>query len=401
MDYYAQLYDIDFLSRPFYRAEAGAASVDVREGGFPVWETWRAPRLSADEAQKAWRTEKRDDADLSCLSAASKGADTDADLLLTLLGCEDAYRHHDGTRFFPLNRLLCGSKDKTVRMKGIKLHYAWESLAFLARFQGAAAFLPPLRAIGDQALAYLARQKTTPRVYSMDDIKVEKPVREDWQRCKLSTTDKAGVERFYKTSFSYILELTAANHQVQTLFNYAVILSMLRKLGVKSLFDYGAGIGSFVALAASYGIAGTHADFDSETLRYAKERYRQLGLDVPTVVLNENASLPAQVDCIVCTEVLEHVYDPEALVRRMNAALRPGGLLVVSESFDYVDAFCTHLPMHQGKGGKNFMKFMRGSGFRPLPTGYLLHPSLHVKTAESTQPKSSSRRAKKQATVHL
>jgi SAM-dependent methyltransferase len=55
-------------------------------------------------------------------------------------------------------------------------------------------------------------------------------------------------------------------------------------------------------------------------------------------LLCDAASVPlpdASVDCIVCTEVLEHVPDPSACVREAIRLLRPGGVFIASVPFFY------------------------------------------------------------------
>lgn len=379
MNYYEQLYDIDFFSCNAYAAQIDAAFITIRKPGTPDWTTWRGTYLSAHEAEKLWKECQHTACVITTLGCGPSDPAATDKLLLALILCEQAYRDFNGDTFFKLNRLLYSSSHEDVRLKAIKLHTAWKCLVQLVG-PTTSCESPPLQILCDQALAYLAGKPETPRSYTIDDVAVETPVREDWVCRKIDTKDTCAVEDFYKTSFAYILELTAANHQVQTLFNYAIILDILKKSGVRKIFDYGAGIGTFLALASAYGIEGVHADFDSESLRFAKARYASLGLAIPTIEIRPDTSvLPTQADCIVCTEVLEHVFNPEELVRQIHAALRPGGLFVVSESFDYIDEFCSHLPMHQGKGGEVFLTFMKSQGFRQIPTGYLLHPSIHVR----------------------
>ena len=379
MDYYKQLYDINFFGHSTYSAQAGRASVVVLEPGTPDWKSWRSPRLSPEPAEALWQKARDEPGVLTPLDLRDiTGARADK-LLLTLLLCEDAYRRFDAKAFFPLNRALYSSGDEELALKATKLQYAWRSIELLSPL-ASSTDRPPLSLVMDDTLHYLAGVSGVPQPYTASDFKVEVPVRNDWVRRQMSLNDPQAVEDFYRTTLSYILELTAANYQVQTLFNYAVIIDLLKRSGVREIFDYGAGIGTFSQLAYANGISSTHADLDSETMFFAQNRYERLGLNIPTIRIDpKDPKLPATAECIVCTEVLEHIFDPEKLVREMHAALRPGGILVVSESFDYVDEFCTHLPMHRGQGGRKFLEFMNSVGFREMPTGHLLHPTVHLK----------------------
>lgn len=380
MNYYEQIYDVDFFAREAYTASVEDSSVEIREPGSPDWSTWRGNMMSAVAAKDLFCEAYQSTDPVTSLFQSGPILEQPDKLLIALILCEDAYRRFDRRRFFDLCRLLHGSDSAALELKATKLRYAWRSLEQLTkttRIEG----ITPLQTIMNQALDFLAQIPKTPRTYTTSDIKVEKPVREDFLRCGVSLNNPDAVADFYKTSFSYILELTAANHQVETLFNYAVVLELLANSGVQEIFDYGAGIGTFLALAHAYGISGTHADLDSETMRFASARYCAMGIDVPLVTLNSQShQLSKNIDCIACTEVLEHVFDPEGLVHKLHTSLRPNGILVVSESFDYTDEFCTHLTIHRGKGGMNFLNFMESAGFRRIPTRFLLHPSVYLRT---------------------
>lgn len=50
--------------------------------------------------------------------------------------------------------------------------------------------------------------------------------------------------------------------------------------------------------------------------------------------------LQARYDFVVCSEVLEHVHEPQALFERFRALLRPGGLIgIMTGMYDAVPSF--------------------------------------------------------------
>ena len=300
----------------------------------------------------------------------------DADrLLLVLILCEDAYRNRDPNAFFLLNRILYTSSIQALQLKSIKLHYAWFALSHLYSNNK-----NPLNSIVDHCLNYFDSDTLQHIKYTRENIKVETPVREEWAKQRISFDNRKSVESFYAQTYSYILELTAANHQIETLFNYNVIIDLIKRLGVKQIFDYGAGIGTFNILACRYGIEGIYADLPSETMKYARQRFDNLGISIPMFELDPREyKLSQNIDCVICTEVLEHIYEPEKLIKVIYESLRPKGLLIISESFDYIDGFCTHLPKHKGKGGEKFLESLRRMGFVQLNVGYNIHPSIHMK----------------------
>lgn len=395
MNYYEQLYDINFFSTSSYFAKINKSSIEIEAPGTPLWSTWQGSKLSADTASKIWHESRHTFNPASWISITENTV-SDSDLLLiALILCEDAYRTFNSEQFFFYNRLLYASCDEGVRLKAIKLHKAWDAVWRLSgnvcgikekfcsnldayQYSQYNTEILPLQLVIDSAISYLMSVGYKP--CTCDDFKVEKPVAEDWQKQGVSSNSVTDVVDFYKTTHSYILELTAANYQVETLFNYTVIIDLLKKLGVNSVFDYGAGIGTFVELASTYGMSCAYADLNSLTMDFAKTRFNDSGYKIKTFELDPfGANLFKKFDCVVCTEVLEHIFKPDQLVREIYSHLRPGGLFVVSESFDYSEDFCSHLHFHRGKGGGVFLSFLKSIGFRQMLTEFSLHPTIHIR----------------------
>ena len=55
------------------------------------------------------------------------------------------------------------------------------------------------------------------------------------------------------------------------------------------------------------------------------------------LLLDPPAALRSRFDCVICTEVLEHVKDPFRAARSMVAILKPGGFLLGSTPFCWAD----------------------------------------------------------------
>lgn len=92
------------------------------------------------------------------------------------------------------------------------------------------------------------------------------------------------------------------------------------------MLEVGCASGEMLKLAHGDGweVAGVELN---EVMR---ERCKQ-ALDCPLFAsVDEVESTAARFDCVLALEVIEHVPDPVAFVRRMAALLDPGGLLVLS-----------------------------------------------------------------------
>ncbi len=93
----------------------------------------------------------------------------------------------------------------------------------------------------------------------------------------------------------------------------------------------------FIAAHAS---SGRTLDLGAQTGPYARHFPRRLGLDLvaaPGVsVVGDARALPLSssvFDVVLCTEMLEHVPEPQAAIDEMFRVLRPGGMLVLTTRF--------------------------------------------------------------------
>lgn len=93
-----------------------------------------------------------------------------------------------------------------------------------------------------------------------------------------------------------------------------------------NLLDVGAAGGAFVAEATS---AGFKAWGIEPTPAFARHARDTLGVDVRTGTLEGTELPPASLDVITMWHVLEHLPEPVAQLRRLGAALRPGGCVAI------------------------------------------------------------------------
>lgn len=93
-----------------------------------------------------------------------------------------------------------------------------------------------------------------------------------------------------------------------------------------SLLDVGCGNGVFLSRMKALGWAATGVEIDEKAARLARERF---GLEVRTGALEEVGFPDDTFDAVSLSHVIEHVYDPVALVQECRRILRPGGRLII------------------------------------------------------------------------
>ncbi len=102
------------------------------------------------------------------------------------------------------------------------------------------------------------------------------------------------------------------------------------KLGGMMVLDLGCGVGAGTQLLAGRGGRTIGVDLDIRTLRRASEDY---GQDVLGFTAANALRLPfgeATFDGVVCFELLEHLPEPDLLMKEICRVLKPGGKLLLS-----------------------------------------------------------------------
>jgi 2-polyprenyl-3-methyl-5-hydroxy-6-metoxy-1,4-benzoquinol methylase len=94
----------------------------------------------------------------------------------------------------------------------------------------------------------------------------------------------------------------------------------------KSLLEVGCGTGADLDWARQHGWDAHGLELNESAVEFARKR----GLNVDCSTF-ENARLSANsFDCIIMSQVLEHLYSPRLALARCNQLLRPNGLLLVA-----------------------------------------------------------------------
>jgi SAM-dependent methyltransferase len=114
---------------------------------------------------------------------------------------------------------------------------------------------------------------------------------------------------------------TAKTRSGACLADYAA--SVLGRAG--TMLELGCGRGELLAGAASRGWTVSGVEMTPEFAA----RARDAGVEVEEATIEACQSLSRTYDVILAAAVLEHLYEPAAVLRRIFAAVRPGGLLFI------------------------------------------------------------------------
>lgn len=127
------------------------------------------------------------------------------------------------------------------------------------------------------------------------------------------------------------------------------------------LLDVGCGGGRFLAWARTFGWMGTGTDPDPLAVR----RTQQRGIDASSQDLSELERQGLRFDAITISHVIEHVHEPQRLLRDARRLLKPGG------------HFWIETPNIDSWGHRCFGRHWRG--LEPPRHLQLFHPELLVR----------------------
>lgn len=105
------------------------------------------------------------------------------------------------------------------------------------------------------------------------------------------------------------------------------IIGELRRRGIRSLTDLGAGQGRFVRQALDAGIEASGVEPSPVNGAVARTRY---GVELRSLTVRQFlAGGPRDLECITMLNVLEHLPAPRSVLQGAARTLRPGGVLAV------------------------------------------------------------------------
>ncbi len=141
-------------------------------------------------------------------------------------------------------------------------------------------------------------------------------------------------------------------------------------LAGKRVIDIGCGGGILSEAMAQQGAQVTAIDLADASLSVAKLHQLESGLDIRYEKIAAEAMAarePASFDVVTCLEMLEHVPDPEAIVRACAALVKPGGQLFFStinrnpKAYVFVILGAEYVLNLLPKGTHDYAKFIKPS----------------------------------------
>ena len=125
---------------------------------------------------------------------------------------------------------------------------------------------------------------------------------------------------FYRESELYIFDLTMYQSVLKERGFHAMFGQYLKDLNIKTMLDFGGGIGEYTILAEKAGVKTTYLEVaGSHTMGYAL--YRFANHEVYPEILTENDDVDYY-DMIVAMDVFEHIADPAELITKLAKKCR-------------------------------------------------------------------------------
>jgi len=184
----------------------------------------------------------------------------------------------------------------------------------------------------------------------------------DWDAKNIDQKRREQIERWFKTNDRYIFELSDVHSRRAKQKIIRQVIKICKKQRVRTFLDYGGGIGEEAILAAKAGMKAWMADLPCLTFDFARWRAKYHGVKVHFIKIEGDHPLTKKYDAIVCFEVLQHLFDVEAVVRHLVASLNPQGLLFITTRFKnpgYPIALKANLKYDEG-----MVKFFTKEGLR-------------------------------------
>jgi 2-polyprenyl-3-methyl-5-hydroxy-6-metoxy-1,4-benzoquinol methylase len=179
----------------------------------------------------------------------------------------------------------------------------------------------------------------------------------------------ADIVKTYRDSDYFLIHLNSINiNNFKNIQDIPVESNFIFELCVKKfpnpkgikVLDYGCGSGIYGIKLALLGYDVTLADIPHKTFEFLKYVCNKYKLNIKFQNLSENNyALTDKFDYIICTDVLEHVDEPEELLRNLIEHLDDNGYMYLATFFDDMNG---HDPSHLYKNTVRYNNYQQWLG---------------------------------------
>jgi len=190
------------------------------------------------------------------------------------------------------------------------------------------------------------------------------------------------LNQFYESTTAFLFESLIWNRstikqQMQNWINQFLEREFHRPLRV---LVFGDGLGFDSASVAQAGHQVSYFEVSQRAIQFATQAFNRF--DSRVEILSDVSQIqPAHYDAILCLDVLEHVPQPEAVVKLLVSALAPEGRLIVHAPFWYLSkSVGTHLASNRKLSGD--IRHLYGSnGLHAIEASLFWNPIAFAKTS--------------------
>lgn len=189
------------------------------------------------------------------------------------------------------------------------------------------------------------------------------------------------LDQFYKEEDAFLYETTIWNccDAKQNMRDF--IASRLQRFGKEKcdVFCFGDGLGFDSAFLAQQGHSARYYEPSLRCQEYAQTVFMENDVEVVKLSAMEEIEKES-LDAVVCLDVLEHVSQPQNIVRLIHSWLKPNGLFFVHAPFWCIHwTRSTHLSENRTYSG-DLQRLYRNNGFRELDASIFWDPMVLEKS---------------------
>lgn len=187
--------------------------------------------------------------------------------------------------------------------------------------------------------------------------------------------DSDKLDALWRDSDAILYEITVWNTCTAKHKMRSFVSSQLEQLGIRQgdVFCFGDGLGFDSTWLATHGHRVQYYEPSIRGQAYAQRVFEANGVQVHKLAgLND---IPEQsLDAIVCLDVLEHIPEPQDLVRQFHKWLKPGGVLFVHAPFWFLHwTRPTHLKENRCFSG-DLTRLYHSQGFSEVDAAFFWDP---------------------------